>query len=148
MYNLRNTILSSAKDDSVNLKGFPEIDYNTLLDDKPSESSTGRKFDDGKPRYSLLPPKALKEIVKVLTYGSTKYADFNWQKVPNAYDRYFSAANRHMWEWKEGKVLDSENNLHHLAAAITNLMFILDMELNKEKESEISRTIRKSLSKN
>lgn len=90
----------------------------------------GRKYDSGKPRYSLLPPLALEEVVHVLTFGSQKYEDFNWMKVENANDRYFSAANRHLWQWKRGEMLDDETKRHHLASAITNLMFILEMELN------------------
>ena len=89
----------------------------------------GRKYDSGKPRYSLLPPLALEEIVHVLTFGSQKYEDFNWMKVQNANDRYFSAANRHLWQWKRGEIMDEETKRHHLASAITNLMFILEMEL-------------------
>ena len=107
------------------------LKYPILLDESP-ENSTGRKFDEGKPRYSLLPVKALREVVKVLTYGSTKYDDFNWQHVPEAKDRFFSASQRHQWEYMDGVVLDEENKCHHLAAAITNLLFILDLELNEK----------------
>lgn len=92
----------------------------------------GRKYDSGKPRYSLLPPLALEEVVHVLTFGSQKYEDFNWMKVQNANDRYFSAANRHLWQWKRGEIMDEETKRHHLASAITNLMFILEMELAGE----------------
>lgn len=90
----------------------------------------GVKYDSEKPRYDLLPPKALLEAVKNLTFGATKYAPENWKKVPEGRRRYFAAAQRHQWQWKSGETLDPENNLHHLAAAIVNLMFILEKELN------------------
>jgi len=35
--------------------------------------SAGRKFDGGKLEYGLLPPLALEETVKVLTFGAQKY---------------------------------------------------------------------------
>jgi len=101
------------------------------VEDKTANPNVGRKYDSGKPRYSLLPTKALEEVVKVLTFGSQKYEDFNWMKVPNANDRYFSAAQRHMWQWKDGETHDSESKLHHLASSITNLMFILELELRE-----------------
>lgn len=101
--------------------------------DKSPNPSEGVKFDSEKPRYSLLPALALEEVVYVLTFGSQKYADFNWMKVPEADDRFFSAANRHQWQWKRGEKIDSESKRHHLASAITNLMFILEMELMDEK---------------
>lgn len=95
--------------------------------------SIGRKFDNDKPRYSLLPPMALEEVVHVLTYGSRKYEDFNWMHVDNAEDRYFSAANRHLWAWKRGETNDSETGRNHLASVITNLMFILEMQLQESE---------------
>jgi len=96
----------------------------------------GKKYDQGKPRYSLLPPNALEEVVKVLTFGSNKYEDFNWMNLDNPNDRFFSAASRHMWAWQKGEKLDSETGYNHLASAITNLMFILELELlNANKSS-------------
>ena len=38
----------------------------------------GRKFDGGKLEYGLVPPLALKEMVKVLTFGAQKYERDNW----------------------------------------------------------------------
>lgn len=58
----------------------------------------GVKYDQEKPRWSLLPWDVLEWVVKVLTFGSKKYEDHNWQKVPNAVDRYESALHRHLWE--------------------------------------------------
>lgn len=109
------------------------------------EAPKGRKFDQGKPRYSLLPSKALREVVRVLTFGSTKYEDFNWKHVDNFRDRYFSAGQRHQWDWMEGIILDDENKCHHLASAITNLMFILEMELEAKAEIEKNADKREGL---
>jgi len=97
------------------------------------ETPVGRKYDSGKPRYSLLPPYALEEVVEVLTYGSQKYEDYNWMRLENPNDRFFSAANRHMWAWQRGEKNDSENGRNHLAAAIASLMFILELELKNAK---------------
>ena len=36
---------------------------------------TGKKKDQGKPRYSLVPINAEEEFVKVLTFGADKYSD-------------------------------------------------------------------------
>ena len=40
-------------------------------------SSAGRKDDDGKPRWDLLPFAEAEEVVKVLTYGARRYGDHN-----------------------------------------------------------------------
>ena len=90
---------------------------------------TPKKFDTDKPRYDLLPPKALGLLVDCLTYGAKKYYDdYNWRKDggidPN---RLFAATQRHLWAWKEGEVLDKESGLPHLAHAATNLLMMLDL---------------------
>jgi hypothetical protein len=96
---------------------------NTMSDD-----TNGRKFDIGKPQYSLLPPDALRQTVEVLTYGATKYAPDNWRYVPDATRRYFDAAQRHLWAWKAGEATDSETGASHLAHAICCIMFLLEVK--------------------
>lgn len=91
-------------------------------------TSGGRKFDGGKVQYGLLPPLALEETAKVLTFGAQKYEPDNWRRVPNANDRYFDALLRHVWAWKRGEQLDPETGLHHMAHAICCAMFIVDLE--------------------
>jgi len=89
----------------------------------------GRKFDGGKLQYGLLPPLALEENVKVLTFGAQKYEPDNWKRVPDGIRRYFDAAQRHLWAWKRGEEKDPETGLHHMAHAICCLQFICDIEL-------------------
>jgi len=86
----------------------------------------GRKFDGGKPMYGLLPPKALRATVDVLTFGAQKYEVDNWKYVDNSLSRYFDAAQRHLWDWKEGEQFDPESGMHHLAHAICCLMFLYE----------------------
>lgn len=38
----------------------------------------GIKYDAGKPRLDLLPPKAILAIGEVMTYGAAKYGANNW----------------------------------------------------------------------
>jgi hypothetical protein len=91
--------------------------------------STGRKFDGGKLEYGLLPPLALEETVKVLTFGAQKYERDNWQKVPDSKRRYFDALQRHLWAWKVGNKLDEESGIHHLAHAMCCLMFLYEHDV-------------------
>ena len=88
----------------------------------------GRKFDGGKLQYGLLPPLALRETVKVLTYGAEKYEPDNWRRVPDGNRRYFDAAQRHLWAYKEGEMYDPETGVSHLAHALCCIMFMLDLE--------------------
>lgn len=91
----------------------------------------GMKFDQNKPEYGLLPPKALEDVVKVLTFGAQKYGRDNWRLVEEAERRYFDAAQRHLWAWKRGQTFDTESGEPHLAHALCCIMFML--ELDEEK---------------
>jgi len=57
--------------------------------------SEGVKYDGGKRRFSLLPWAQVSAIVDVLEFGARKYEVDNWQRVPNATERYANAAMRH-----------------------------------------------------
>ncbi len=86
-----------------------------------------KKYDKAKPRYSLIPPRAEEEMVKVLTFGAKKYSADNWRKVDDP-NRYVDAAMRHIAAYRKGEKLDSESNLHHLAHAVCCLAFIVELE--------------------
>ena len=85
------------------------------------------KFDDGKLKYNLLPPKAFKEMAKVLTYGAKKYKPNNWQHVDDT-TRYIDALYRHLEAWRAGDKIDEESKLSHLSHALTNIAFLIHFE--------------------
>ena len=84
----------------------------------------GTKYDTGKDRWDLLPWAEVRDIVRVLTHGAQKYADDNWKAVPDAWDRYFAAAHRHLIAHRLGERLDPESGLPHLAHAACCLLFL------------------------
>lgn len=88
----------------------------------------GVKYDSKKLRWSLLPLGAVEEVVEVLEYGAQKYAPDNWMKVPEASDRYWDAAMRHLVAWKKDGPLDDETKKSHLAHAACCLLFMLWFE--------------------
>lgn len=98
-------------------------------------SEQGRKYDGGKLRYDLIPVLALEEMVKGLTYGTIKYDDNNWVKVPEGRKRYMAAALRHIQEYRKGNLWDEEQDIHHLAAAMNNLSFIVEKDLRGWEDS-------------
>lgn len=99
----------------------------------------GKKYDGEKPKMHLLPPKALTEVAKVLTFGAQKYDEENWKKLENLQNRYTSGALRHIFAHSDGEQLDEESGLSHLAHAICCLLFKLEIELEngKSKEKEL-----------
>lgn len=98
-------------------------------------SEVGKKLDNQKPRWSLLPQGTIQQVIGVLEFGAKKYDVNNWQFVPDAKIRYYNAAMRHIDAWWNGEKLDSESNIHHLAHAICCLLFILWFEVDGNARS-------------
>jgi hypothetical protein len=97
----------------------------------------GIKYDSEKPDYSLVPPNALNDVVKVLTHGAQKYDRNNWQYLENLDSRYFAASQRHMWALQRGETLDEETGIHHAAHAICCMMFLLEFYYLQTSENSV-----------
>lgn len=93
----------------------------------------GVKYDQTKPRMSLMPEGILDEMLAVLEHGSAKYSDDNWQAVPGAYTRYYDAAHRHINAWWNCEDRDPESGKHHLAHAMCCLAFLMWFDKQEEK---------------
>ena len=102
----------------------------------------GVKYDGEKPKMHLLPPKAINEVAKVLTFGAQKYDEENWRKLEDLQSRYSSGALRHIFAHLDSENLDPESGLSHLAHAICCLLFKLEIELENAKiEKEKPREV-------
>jgi len=84
----------------------------------------GYKLDEGKPRWGLLPIRALKEVVKVFTFGAKKYSDHNWLQGMK-WSKIYDALNRHITSFWDGEEYDTETRLHHLAHATACCLMLL-----------------------
>jgi len=84
------------------------------------------KFDTDKLRYDLIPPSAMKALAEVLTYGAKKYKPNNWRNGDK--DRYIAALYRHLEAWRAGEQKDDESGMIHLAHALTNVAFLIELE--------------------
>ena len=104
----------------------------------------GKKYDGGKPRMELLPPNAIIEVAKVLTFGAEKYAPENWRKLEDLQNRYTGASLRHVFAHMDKERLDKETHLSHLAHAICCLLFKLEIELEETSEEERLRGLERS----
>ena len=95
--------------------------------------SEGIKFDNNKPRWSLVPEGVMEDVIMVLEYGAQKYAPDNWKHVPDATTRYYNATMRHIDAWWRGEHQDGETGQSHLAHALCCLMFLQWLENNPVK---------------
>ena len=117
---------------------LPEAEWKKRAEEAFKKSKTGGiKFDDDKPDYSLIPPNALEDAVKVLTIGAKKYDRHNWKKLDNIDDRYFAAAQRHLWALQKGETFDEETGIHHGAHAICCIMFLVEFYYVQNTKLEV-----------
>lgn len=98
-------------------------------------SNEGTKYDDEKVKVELLPPDALWEIARVLTFGARKYDSWNWYKGIS-YSRLFGASLRHLWQWWSGRDKDVESGISHLAHAGCCLLFLLQQTIEGRQERD------------
>ena len=96
---------------------------------KRQEFETGSKRDirDGKGRFDLIPPYALKRLAKHYENGAKKYGDRNWEKgQPLA--RYLDSAIRHVYAF-----LGGSREEDHLAAIAWNALAYIETEYRIQK---------------
>lgn len=101
--------------------------------------STERDSDDGKPRYSLIPPLALKRVANLYTNGAKKYKPYNWcgeegnelEKSGMNFSVMYDSILRHVMAFGLNDKNDKED---HLAAAVFGLMGIMHFEETGRKD--------------
>ena len=89
---------------------------------------SGDKGDRGKARLDLISAGALLEVGRVLALGAEMYGDYNWKEVSPT--RHYAAAQRHLNKFWSGETLD-KSGYHHLIHAITDLMFVYELDDSK-----------------
>ena len=124
--------LKDVPDDTDSMEGEKVMDQ-MIAHLERIKGKEGVKYDSEKPKWTLLPFRALQEVVEVLTFGAKKYAADNWKHVPQAQERYIDAAYRHLADWNSGEKKDPETGKSHLAHAICCLLFLLWFE-QKDRE--------------
>jgi len=87
----------------------------------------GRKDDQNKLRYELLPPELGAAVAAVLSYGADKYSDRNWELGMN-WSRPYAALGRHMAAWWGGEDCDPETGFSHLWHAGCCIAFLIAYE--------------------
>ena len=90
------------------------------------EQINGAKYDEGKPRPSLVPVEGIEAIMQVREYGMRKYGDAeDWRSI--APERWHDALLRHVLHiWDNPLALDYESGLPALWHVITNGSFLCE----------------------
>ncbi len=100
-------------------------EFNEVKDSgEHQEFSTGSKRDtrEGKGRFDLIPPYALKRLAIHFENGAKKYGDRNWEKG-QPLSRYLDSAIRHAFSF-----LGGDRSEDHLAAMAWNALAYIETE--------------------
>jgi len=96
------------------------------------------KYDGGKLLAHIIFedfPDAVKELVRVATFGARKYERSSWKTVSNGLQRYSDAKARHFLDAAAGVDLDEESGLDHLAHEAWNALATLQLKLEAKKKN-------------
>lgn len=89
------------------------------------------RFNEGKPKWTLVHFNSLVPLVRVLEYGAKKYAPYNWQKPMSRMD-ILDSMQRAMAKLIDGEENDEESGLPHIGHILANAMFYSFHVTNKK----------------
>ena len=93
------------------------------ITNNPRPKDEGLRFNEGKARFDLVHPWAHEQMVNVLTKGSLKYAERNWEKGM-AWSKVLASLERHLNAIKKGEDFDVETGELHSAHLACNAHFL------------------------
>ena len=101
--------------------------------EKPEQA---KRYNEGKPQWSLVNYKSLEPMVRVLEFGCEKYDRDNWKKGMPTH-KILESMQRHLAALMDGEQFDSETGISHMGHIQANAMFYNYHTKNGEIESEI-----------
>lgn len=87
--------------------------------------SEGRKDDQGKLRYDLIPVLPLQDLAETYTVGCKAYGDNNWRQGIK-WSRILGAMFRHLEAFRGGELKDKESGCYHLASVAWGAFALLE----------------------
>lgn len=88
----------------------------------------GLRYDADKLRTDLIPVEWIVELARVLTVGSYKYQDRNWE-LGMDWSKCIGALQRHLLRWQAGNMVDAETGCHELAMVAWNALALMSYQL-------------------
>ena len=89
--------------------------------DPANTGKIGLRFNQGKLPVGLVPVCWIRGLASIMQFGSTKYAERNWE-LGMKWSIPYECAMRHLTAWYGGERCDPESHLHHLLHAAWNCL--------------------------
>ena len=80
------------------------------------------RYNEGKPKWSLVHYESLVPMIRVLEFGALKYAPFNWQKEMDLKE-ILESMQRHLAALMDGEEIDKESGISHMGHIQCNALF-------------------------
>lgn len=109
-------MLKNTESNKLSFTGFSKVDQDQL------ETEHALRYNEGKPKWSLVHYKSLEPMIRVLEYGAFKYAPYNWQK-PMPLEQILESMQRHLAALMDGELIDAESGISHMGHIQANAMF-------------------------
>lgn len=91
-------------------------------------SGGGLRYNSGKIKFNLIPREWKEALAHLLTVGSWKYNDRNWEKGLE-WDATLACLERHLNKWLGGEWYDPETGSHHLVQVAWNALVLFTMQV-------------------
>lgn len=95
------------------------------------------RYNEEKPKWSLVHYKSLEPMVRVLEMGAKKYSADNW-KIGLNRSEILESTMRHLTALMDGELLDKESGISHMAHIQCNAMFYNYHEANNSFTEELA----------
>ena len=92
------------------------------LKDLFEETDKAMRFNEGKPKWSLVHYKSMEPMIRVLEFVAQKYAPKNWMKPMNTTE-ILESMQRHLAALMDGEEVDQESGISHMGHIQANAMF-------------------------
>ena len=90
---------------------------------KEESSDKGNRYNDNKPKFSLIDLNSMQECAKVLEFGAKKYSRDNWKKGL-VMTEILDSMLRHIAALQNGEWNDPESGLSHIGHIQCNALFL------------------------
>lgn len=80
------------------------------------------RYNEGKPKWSLVHYESIVPMIRVLEFGALKYAPDNWKKSMDLKE-ILNSIQRHLAKLMDGEENDPESGISHMGHIQCNAMF-------------------------
>ena len=99
------------------------MERNLKMQERKENKDLSMRFNEGKPKFSLISLTELEDCARVLEFGANKYERDNWKKGL-ILSEVLDSMMRHISALQRGEFIDPESELSHIGHIQCNALFL------------------------